>query len=154
MSNFVVYSYLSVGYAWMSPKVYSYILELSSSVENVNSILQDPNILNLIGMEMLGMPYTKNIDGTWSFKPPIITDTDEEDIFRQQIVGEVYKRIIKPIQSKKNIPFSNKTRFMLYDDKIEVVNDEFIDDINIANIIVNVVSVYIVQKLKEGIENG
>jgi hypothetical protein len=127
---------------------------MSSLVDNVNEIVQSPFVLNMIGTDLIGMTYTQNTDGSWSFKVPVITDTDEEDVKKQQTIGDIYKKLIAPIQNKKKIKFINKTKFMLYNDKIEVVNDEYINDINIANIVVNVISIYVAQIFKKGTEDG
>jgi len=153
-SNFVAYSAISVGYVWMSPELSRKVYEVIKKHNTIEDIFDDNYILNFIGMELLGMPYTENPDGSWSFKPPALDSDSSEYIKNMQVVGEVYKRIIKPIQTKKKVFFIHKTSFILYNNKIEIRDAEDISDVNILNIVVNVMSVYTIQKYREGILNG
>jgi len=154
LSNFVVYSVLSVGYVWMSPEMANKARASLNRNEKLGDVFSDPSLLNFIGISLFNMPYSRNNDGTYSFKMPAVEENTEEYISYGQTLGEIYKRIIKPIQTRKIVEFVNPTIFMLYNNKIEVSDDITIHDINIINIITNVISVYIAQKYKEGLNNG
>lgn len=154
MSNFVVYSVLSNGYYWTSPKIAKSVAKTINSYSNSALLFGDNYLINFIGVELLGMPYTLNTDGSWSFKIPAIDENSEKYIENMNLVGEVYKKIIKPIQTKKRVNFINHTRFLLYNDGVELSNDYDLSDVNILNIVVNTLTVYVIQNYVEGLENG
>ncbi len=153
LTNFNVYRALSSGYDWVSPSIISKVRAMNEG-KTIDNILTDKHILNYMGIEMINMPYTENTDGTWSFKPPVFIDTDEKDIKRTSNIGKVYKHLIAPIKFDENIFFTNNTRFILYNDKIEISDERNLNDVNIVNILVNVISIFIVQTYKRKVQNG
>ncbi len=153
LANFNIYRALSSGYDWVSPEIISKIRAINKG-NTIDNILIDKHILNYMGTEMINMPYTENIDGTWSFKPPVFIDTDAKDIRRMNNIGKVYKHLIAPIKFGENIFFTNNTRFILYNDKIEISDERNLSDVNIVNILVNIISIFIVQTYKRKTQNG
>jgi hypothetical protein len=153
MSNFVVYSALSSGYSWVSPEMARRVGAVIRLHSSLDTVLKDPWLLNYFGEELLGMPYVMDEFGKYSFIVPILLDTEEDGIRRQQFISEVYKKIIRPIQQKGFIRFINNTTFLLYNDGVEITDDRDLSDVNIQNIITNVLSVYIVQQFKKGTQD-
>ncbi len=154
LSNFVVYSALSSGYAWFSPEMVEKVSSMMKIHQTIDTVVADPMILNYIGLELLNMPYIMNQNGVFEFIIPVLLDTESDHIEKKQVVGEVYKKIIRPISVSKKIPFINPTTFILYNDRIEVADTRDLTDVNILNIVINVISVYIIQQYKKGTENG
>lgn len=152
LSDFNVYRALSSGYSWVNPEMIERIRILNKR-STIDNILVNPAVLNYIGTEMINMPYTQNEDMSWSFKPPVFVNTNEEDIKRMNTIGMVYKNLIHTIQNSNKIFFTNNTSFILYNDRIEISDERDLNDVNIVNILINVISIFIVQIYKKGIRN-
>jgi len=152
LSNFIAYSALSASYAWTNERIVKIIDEMISSGSSATDIINNPEVLNMIGMDIFNAPYTMDENGAWSFKMPVLDDTTNDGIASLKIIGTVYKYIISPIVHNRKVGFMNKTVFVLYNDNIEVEyeDENSRTDLNMSNIIINTVSVFLTQKYKQG----
>jgi hypothetical protein len=145
-SKYIDYSAFSDGYHWMT---YDTVLAVSN-ITNRNTIeesLNSPYLWNLIGTTLFNMPYIK-IDDVYQFVVPRFSDSVADDIIKQSTIGDMIEAFTKTDEFE--ISFSNKTKFILYNNKIVVENLEDEDDANIINIVYNVITLFLLQTLRRG----
>lgn len=147
LSNFSVYEVMSGGYSWAERET---IKEVVSTLNRggIEAVLSSRSILNKMGTRIANMPYTADEDDHWDFRPQIMDMTRVEDLRKMDIIGDIYKTLIDPISEATYIYFTNKTRFILYNSKIEVSDDRSLVDVNMVNVLVNVLSIFVVQAYK------
>ncbi len=145
-SKYVDYVSFSDGYYWMD---YESMLAVTETTNNmgVEDALNDPFLWNRIGISLFNMPYVE-INGEYDFIVPVYSDSVESDVERQSMVGDIIEAFTKT--DEYDISFSSKTSFMLYNNKIVVENIEDEDDANIANIVFNIITVFLLQTLRRG----
>jgi len=149
-SKYSDYEAFSDGYYWMDFDSINEIYEELRD-KDIGAVLNLPSIWNSIGSRLLNMPYLK-IDGEYTFIIPSYSDSSESDVRTQTVAGDVVATLLnKPII---DMDFSNKTKIVLYNNRIVVDEIEDEDDANIANIVYNVVSLFLLQKIKRRTQNG
>ncbi len=152
LSDYYTYRALSNGYDWITPEMLLFTRVMVEKI-GISSILTSPEYLNFMGIGILNMPYTEDSPENYSFKIPIFLNTKGEDIQRMNTIGSIYKNIISPVMTEPKIKFNSKTKFILYNHKIEINDDADQDDVNEENIIINVVSIFLLQIYKRGVSN-
>lgn len=143
-SNYFDFNIFSNGYYWMP---YETVLSVLS-ILNKNGFcgaLNSPTLWNNIGKELFNVEY-KEIDGDMKFIFPQYSDVLESDLHIQNTAGDM----VKTFTSNKygEIFFSNKTKIILYNNEIVVDIDDISGEPNISNIIYNVITLFILQKIK------
>ncbi len=151
--NFSKYSHyesFSDGYYWMSYESTLAIIK-ETNEKNLNDALNSPLVWDSIGRNLFNMPYMDIGEGVYDFIIPVYSDSSSEDVKRQSIIGDIVKALIQ--EPEIDLFFSNKTKFILYNDEIviEYIEDE--DDANIVNIAYNIISLFLLQKLRRGYAN-
>jgi hypothetical protein len=146
-STFYSYTY---GYDWLSFEINT---EITTSLENVGveGTLNSPTLWNMIGTSLFNMPYMI-VDGEYRFIIPMYSDSSSDDVIRQARIGDIIEALMS--ESDFGFSFSNKTKIILYNNKIAVedIEDEY--DVSINNVIFNVISIFLLQKLRTGQKNG
>ena len=145
-SDFYDYQVFSDGYYWMSYEETMAVIDVTNK-EGLGRAINSPMLLNIIGTSVFNMPYIL-VDGEYTFIIPVYSDTTSADIEIKEKIGD----IIKVLSAKKDnsVYFSNKTKFILYNDKIVVENVDTLDDANIVNIVYNVITLFLLQTLRRG----
>jgi len=140
------YQIFSNGYHWMSYEATISINNITNS-KSVEEALNDPILWDLIGRELFGMMYIEN-NGEYEFIIPVYSDSSEADVSTKEKIGDVISSLTK--KSEFDIFFSNKTKFILYNNRIAVEHISDKDDANIINIVYNLISLFLLQILRKG----
>ena len=145
-SRYIDYSSFSDGYYWMT---YETVLAVSN-ITNENTVedaLNSKYLWNLLGLVLFNMPYIK-INDEYQFVIPKFSDSVANDVIKQSTIGDMIESFTK--MDEFEISFSNKTKFILYNNKIVVENLEDEDDANIINIVYNVITLFLLQTFRRG----
>lgn len=147
LSNFFEYSIFSNGYSWME---YEHEILIQDKIDTlgIEEALNDPVIWNMIGSDIFNMPYME-ISGSYSFIFPELSDLIEADVKRKENIGKIISILMS--NPEDYIFFNNSSKFILYNNKIEVENLSDINNANIINIVFNVISMYLLQQFKRGL---
>ena len=147
MSNYFVYQNFSYGYSWMDNAIYMKILsELKKSDYDVEVVINLPVIWNAIGISVFNMPYVLQGDGTYDFVVPEYSDLIEKDVRTQDKIGKIINKLVK--SDKDNAKISKDLTFFLYNDKITTAGADSVIDQNIASIVFNVITVYMLRFIR------
>jgi len=149
-SKYSDYEAFSDGYYWMD---FDSVNEIYEELKNndVETVLNLPSVWNSVGSKLLNMPYIK-VDGEYRFIVPSYSDSSEADVKTQTVAGDVVSSLLN--EPVVEMDFSNKTKIVLYNNRIVVDEIEDEDDANIVNIVYNVVSLFLLQKIKRRIQDG
>lgn len=149
-SKYSDYEAFSDGYYWMdfdsTNEIYQ---ELKKN--SVEKVLNMPSIWNSIGSRLFNMPYVES-GGSYDFIIPTYSDSSSSDVKIQTIAGDIVNTLLKKPLIEMN--FSNKTKIVLYNNRIAVDEIEDEDDANIVNIVYNVITLFLLQKIKRRVLNG
>ena len=145
-SEFNEYQAFSDGYYWMEYESTVAVTDVTNK-NSLEDALNSPVLWNKIGLSLFNMPYIM-IDGEYQFIFPVLSDSSADDVLRQSTLGDIVKTLTKSHDIEIN--FSNKTKFVLYNTKIAVEEIEDRNDANIVNIAYNVITLFLLQKLRRG----
>ena len=145
-SSFSDYQVFSDGYYWMT---YKETISVNDIVDKntLEDSLNSPLLWDIIGRSLFGMPYIFS-GNEYQFVIPVYSDSLEKDVLLQEKIGDIIKTLTK--QDKLEIYFSDKSKIILYNDKIVVENIFNEDDVNITNIVYNVITLFLLQTLRRG----
>jgi hypothetical protein len=146
MSNVFVYQAFSNGYSWMTNEM---MIAVSSTIKNSKDIkdaINNKDLWNMIGTNMFRMPYIEISPGVFDFIIPSYSDINKNDIRTQELSGKIIKSLIK--ENDQNAFLNIDLRFILYNDFISVDGVGGKGDVNTANIIFNVLTVFMLQTIK------
>ena len=147
LSNFSVYEVMAGGYSWVDRETIREVVSTLNS-DGIEAVLSSRSILNRMGVQIANMPYTEDDNHIWEFRPQIMEMTSDDDLKKMDVIGDIYKTLIEPISNPLYVYFTNKTSFILYNGKVEVSDDRSIVDVNMVNVLINVLSIFIVQTYK------
>ena len=147
-SKFFDYQAYSSGYSWMQREHVVLINLMMDQGDPISDILNSSRLWNRIGSDIFNMPYIQT-NGVYSFVIPDLSNVVEADVKRDEVIGKIVKELA--LKTENSVYFKNTSKFILYNDKIEVASLEEVKDANMANIIFNLVSAYILQTFKRGI---
>ena len=148
MGNYFTYQRFAYGFPWMTPDIYKQTSKIiRDSDYNIEHSVNSPLLWNAIGVSLYNMPYVKNQDGSYSFLIPVYSDVIEGDVQIQNTIGKIIKKLIKV--EPGDLPIDKPIRFFLYNSRISVSGDDSYIDPNIAAIIFNVISVFLLRFIRE-----
>ena len=148
MSNYYTYRAYSGGYSWMTHDHAAFITK--SILENgLEYTLKNSEVWNKIGYDLFNMPY-REIDGIYRFVIPVYTETSETDLKIQDLIGKI--STILDEDDGKYIYFSDRSKFILYNNDIEIETIDNESDVNIANTAFNIIVMFLLKTLKRGLQ--
>jgi len=152
LDNFFIYSSLSDGYSFLSKETVNDI-EQTINKDGIEDGINNPYILNKVGLDLYNMPYTKDENGKYNFIMPALTINDAKYVSYMQKVSEIYKKLIMPIFDGEYIYFDDLA-IITFSDKIILTNEAFKDDVNYLNIVSNIITIFVTQNFIKGVVSG